>query len=72
MYEQARHECGVRYLCYLRHKKGLKWFREYIIGKEVLHQYFADYQEQYALGNRGEWGKWILKKSLSQQRGLGI
>ena len=72
MYEQARHECGVRYLCYLRHKKGLKWFREYIINKEVLHQYFADYQEQYALGNRGEWGKWILKKSLLQQQGLGI
>jgi len=72
MHEQARHECGVRYLCYLRHKKGLKWFREYIINKEVLHQYFADFQEQYALGNRGEWGKWILKKSLLQQRGLGI
>ena len=72
MYEQARHECGVRYLCYLRHKKGLKWFREYIINKEVLHQYFADYQEQYALGNRGEWKKWILKNGLSQQQGLDI
>jgi hypothetical protein len=70
MYEQARHECGVRYLCYLRHKKGLKWFREYIINKEVLHQYFADYQEQYALGNRGEWGCW--KNTLLQQQGLGI
>jgi hypothetical protein len=72
MYEQARHECAVRYLCYLRHKKGLKWFRNYISDKKNLHQYFADYQEQYALGNRGEWGKWILKNTLLQQRGLGI
>ena len=72
MLEKTKHECGVRYLCYLRHKKGLKWFREYIVGKEVLHQFFADYQEQYALGNKGEWGKWILKDTLSQQRGLGI
>jgi len=72
MYEEAKHRCAVRFLCNLRHKKGLKWFREYIIGKQVLHQYFADYQQQYALGNRGEWGKWILKDILSQQQGLGI
>ena len=72
MYEEAKHRCAVRFLCNLRHKKGLKWFREYIIGKEVLHQYFADYQQQYASGNRGEWGKWILKNGLSQQQGLGI
>jgi hypothetical protein len=72
MYEEDKHRCAVRFLCNLRHKKGLKWFREYIIGKQVLHQYFADYQQQYALGNRGEWGKWILKDTLSQQQGLGI
>jgi hypothetical protein len=72
MYEEAKHRCAVRFLCNLRHKKGLKWFREYIIGKQVLHQYFADYQQQYALGNRGEWGKWILKDTLLQQQGLGI
>jgi hypothetical protein len=72
MYDKARHECGVRYLCSLRHKKGLTWFRNYIVDKEVLHQYFADYQEQYSLGNRGEWKKWILKNGLSQQQGLDI
>ena len=72
MYEQARHECGVRFLCNLRHKKGLAWFRNYITDKEVLHQYFADYQTQYGLGNRGKWGTWILKNTLSQQQGLGI
>ena len=72
MYEQARHECAVRFLCHLRHKKGLSWFRNYIAEKPNLHKYFADYQEQYALGNRGIWGTWILKNTLSQQRGLGI
>jgi hypothetical protein len=70
MYEQAKHECAVRFLCHLRSKNGLKWFRNYIADKEVLHQYFADYQTQYALGNRGEWGCW--KNTLSQQQGLGI
>jgi hypothetical protein len=72
MHEGFKHECAVRYLCYLRHKKGLKWFRNYITEKPKLHQYFADYQQQYELGNRGEWGKWILKNTLLQQRGLGI
>ena len=67
MYEKAKHECAVRYLCYLRHKKGLTWFRNYIAEKENLHQYFADYQTQYSLGNRGEWKCW--KKSLLQAQG---
>jgi hypothetical protein len=38
---------------------GLAKFRQYIIDKEVLHQYFADFTTQYEKGNRGEWGKWI-------------
>jgi hypothetical protein len=66
MYEQARHECAVRYLCYLRHKKGLKWFRNYISEKENLHKYFADYQKQYALGTRGEWGCWKQSNGQAQ------
>jgi hypothetical protein len=37
---------------------GLAKFRVYISEKEVLHQYFADFQDQYAKGNRGEWGCW--------------
>ena len=72
MYDKARHECGVRYLCYLRNKKGLTWFRNYISTNPKVHEFLIDYQQQYALGNRGEYGTWILKKSLSQQRGLGI
>jgi hypothetical protein len=59
MYEKTKHRCGVRFLCNLRHKKGLAWFRNYIADKKVLHQYFADYQTQYSKGNRGEWGKWL-------------
>ena len=72
MYEEAKHRCAVRFLCNLRHKKGLKWFREYISTNPKVHEFLIDYQQQYALGNRGEWGKWILKDTLSQQQGLGI
>jgi hypothetical protein len=72
MYDKARHECAVRYLCALRHKKGLTWFRNYISTNPKVHEFLIDYQQQYALGNRGEWGKWILKNTLSQQRGLDI
>jgi hypothetical protein len=72
MYEQAKHECGVRFLCHLRAKKGLTWFRNYISEKKLPESLLIDFYEQYALGNRGEWGKWILKNGLSQQQGLGI
>jgi hypothetical protein len=72
MYEQARHECGVRFLCNLRHKKGLAWFRQYISKYNFDEQLLRDFYTQYELGNRGEWGKWILKNGLSQQQGLGI
>jgi len=37
---------------------GLAKFRMYISEKENLHKYFADFQDQYAKGNRGEWGCW--------------
>jgi hypothetical protein len=72
MYEQARHECAVRFLCYLRHKKGLTWFRQYISKYNFDEQLLRDFYTQYELGNRGIYGTWILKKSLSQQQGLGI
>ena len=70
MYEQAKHECGVRYLCHLRHKKGLTWFRNYISEKNFSQALLNDFYDQWKLGNKGEWECW--KKSLSQQQGLGI
>jgi hypothetical protein len=70
MYEQAKHECGVRYLCALRHKKGLNWFRVYISKNNFNERLLSDFYDQWKLGNKGEWGCW--KKSLSQQQGLGI
>jgi len=70
MYEQARHECGVRYLCHLRHKKGLAWFRNYISEKNFSQALLNDFYDQWKLGNKGEWGCW--KNTLSQQRDLGI
>jgi hypothetical protein len=70
MYEQARHECGVRFLCYLRHKKGLTWFRNYIAEKHLDAKLINDFYTAYQAGNRGEWG--CMKGILSQQQGLGI
>jgi hypothetical protein len=72
MYEQARHECGVRYLCALRHKKGLTWFRQYISKHSFDEKLLQDFYTQYKLGNKGEWKTWISKNTLSQQQGLGI
>ena len=72
MYEKARHECAVRFLCELRAKKGLNWFRQYISKHNFDEQLLRDFYTQYELGNRGEWGKWILKNGLLQQQGLGI
>ena len=69
MYEQAKHECGVRYLCFLRHKKGLAWFRKYISDYPKVHEFLIDYQQQYSMGNRGEWGCW---KQLNGQGQLSV
>ena len=70
MYEQARHECAVRYLCHLRHKKGLTWFRNYISDKKFSQQLLSDFYTAWQAGNKGEWK--CLKGILSQQRGLDI
>ena len=63
MHEQARHECGVRYLCYLRHKKGLAWFRNYISEKNFSQALLNDFYDQYSKGNRGKWGTWYNQKA---------
>jgi hypothetical protein len=70
MYEQAKHECGVRYLCYLRHKKGLTWFRQYISKHNFDEKLLRDFYTQYKLGNKGEWGCW--KNTLLEQQGWDI
>jgi len=64
MYEKARHECAVRYLCALRHKKGLAWFRVYISEKKFSQELLSDFYTQWKLGNKGEWGCW--KQSSGQ------
>ena len=63
MYEKARHECGVRYLCHLRHKKGLTWFRKYISEKNFSQALLNDFYDQWKLGNRGIWGTWYNQKA---------
>jgi hypothetical protein len=70
MSESFRHECGVRFLCNLRHKKGLSWFRQYISKHNFDEQLLHDFYTAYAAGNRGNWG--CMKGILSQQQDLGI
>jgi len=70
MFDEAKHRCGVRYLCNIRHKKGLTWFRNYIATYHFDKVLLDDFFTQYKLGNRGEWGCW--KNTLSEQQGLGI
>lgn len=66
MYEKAKHECGVRYLCALRHKKGLAWFRNYISEKNLPTALLNDFYTQYKLGNKGEWKCWKQSNGQGQ------
>jgi hypothetical protein len=66
MYEQAKHECGVRYLCALRHKKGLTWFRLYISKHSFNEALLNDFYTQYTLSNKGEWGCWKQSNGQGQ------
>lgn len=66
MYDKVRHECGVRYLCALRHKKGLTWFRNYISEKKLNQALLNDFYDQWKLGNKGEWGCWKQSNGQGQ------
>ena len=72
MYEQARHECGVRQLCKWRKEWGLQKFRLYLTKHSLDQRLLQDFYTQYELGNWGEWGKWTSKNTLSLRQGLGI
>ena len=67
---EHKHRCAIRYLCHLRHKKGLSWFRNYIATHHFDKVLLDDFFTQYKLGNRGDHGCW--KNTLSEQQGLGI
>jgi hypothetical protein len=70
MYEQAKHECGVRQLIKYRYEMGLKEFRKYILKTKFSQKMWDDFYEQFKLGNKGEKGCW--KKSLLGQQDLDI
>lgn len=69
MYDEVKHRCGVRYLCHLRHTKGLNWFRNYIADKNFSKVLLDDFFDQWKLGNKGEWGCW---KQLNGQEQLFV
>ena len=68
--QRFKHESAVRFMCHLRHTKGLSWFRNYISDKNFSKVVLDDFFNQWKLGNKGEWGCW--KNTLSGQQGLGI
>jgi len=59
MYEQARHECGVRQLCKWRKEWGLQKFRLYLTKYKLDDKLLQDFYTQYEKGNRGEVNKWL-------------
>jgi hypothetical protein len=66
MYEEAKHRCAVRFLCNIRHKKGLSWFRLYISKHKFSEALLKDFYTQYKLGNKGEWGCWKQSSGQAQ------
>ena len=67
-----KHQCKVRQLLKYRKEWGKDKFREYLTKYNFDKQTIDDFIEQWTLGNKGEWGIWILKNTLLQQQGLGI
>lgn len=57
---EFRHKSAVRQLCKWRKDWGLPKFRKYISDKKISPKLLQDFAIQYQLGNRGEWGKWII------------
>jgi hypothetical protein len=67
-----KHQCKVRQLLKYRKEWGKDKFRAYLAKHNFDKQTIDDFIEQWTLGNKGEWGIWILKNTLLQQQGLGI
>ena len=66
------HQCKVRQLLKYRQEWGRVKFREYLAKYNFDQQTINDFVEQWELGNRGEWGKWISKNTSLQQQALDI
>jgi len=50
---------AVRQLCKWRAVWGLKKWRKYLSDHTIDKDLLVLYGEQWAKGNKGEWGKWI-------------
>lgn len=66
-----RHACEVRHILTMRAAGRNRAIFEYFeaVGKkrgpEALKRLKADCGEQWALGNRGEWGTWIQREKAA-------
>ena len=54
-----KHQCAVRQLCKWRAVWGLTKWRKYLSDHTIDKDLLVLYGEQWAKGNKGEWGKWI-------------
>ena len=54
-----RQRSAVRQLCKWRAMWGLTKWRKYLSNHTIDKDLLVLYGEQWAKGNKGEWGKWI-------------
>jgi len=54
-----RQRSAVRQLCKWRAMWGLTKWRKYLSDHTIDKDLLVLYGEQWAKGNKGEWGKWI-------------
>jgi len=57
---EFQYKSAVRQLCKWRAEWGLEKFRAYIYKHRIMNTYLNDVKTQYTLGNRGEWGLWLV------------
>jgi hypothetical protein len=56
--EKEKHRCAVRQICAWRVIWGQKKMAEYLAKHGFSYQFLSDVKEQWAKGNRGQYGEW--------------
>jgi hypothetical protein len=74
--QEYRHQCEVRVYLRERSQKGKEGLRKMLNHPKLpatrREKLIKDIWDQWTLGNKGEDGVWILKKSLLEQQELDI
>jgi len=56
--ENEIYRCGVRQICAWRVIWGQKKMSKYLAKHGFSYQFLSDVKEQWAKGNRGQYGEW--------------